>query len=118
MDNIILGLLLLSSRTIYQLRERIDKGLNMMYSSSMGSIQAAIKKLLNCGYIQAYDRGGDIVLTEKGRSVETNSYPTEDDLRIQNEYWGKKHREQYLRRKEKIFENRHARACFLCYTVP
>lgn len=52
MDNIILGLLLLSSRTIYQLRERIDKGLNMMYSSSMGSIQTAIKKLLNCGYIQ------------------------------------------------------------------
>lgn len=52
MDNIILGLLLLSSRTIYQLRERIDKGLNMMYSSSMGSIQAAIKKLLNYGYIQ------------------------------------------------------------------
>lgn len=52
MDNIVLGLLLLSSRTIYQLRERIDKGLNMMYSSSMGSIQAAIKKLLNCEYIQ------------------------------------------------------------------
>ena len=52
MDNIILGILLLSSRTIYQLRERIDKGLNMMYSSSMGSIQAAIKKLLNYGYIQ------------------------------------------------------------------
>ncbi len=52
MDNIILGLLLLSSRTIYQLRERIDKGLNMMYSSSMGSIQAAIKKLINCEYIQ------------------------------------------------------------------
>lgn len=52
MDNIILGLLLLSSRTIYQLRERINKGLNMMYSSRMGSIQAAIKKLLNYGYIQ------------------------------------------------------------------
>ena len=52
MDNIILGLLLLSSRTIYQLRERIGKGLNMMYSSSMGSIQAAVKKLFHCGYIQ------------------------------------------------------------------
>ena len=52
MDNIILGILLLSSRTIYQLRERIGKGLNMMYSSSMGSIQAAIKNLVNCGYIQ------------------------------------------------------------------
>lgn len=52
MDNIILGLLLLNNRTIYQLRDRINKGLNMMYSSSMGSIQAAIKKLLNCEYIK------------------------------------------------------------------
>lgn len=52
MDHIILGLLLLSSRTIYQLHERIEKGLHMMYSSSMGSIQAAVKKLLRCGYIQ------------------------------------------------------------------
>ena len=52
MDHIILGLLLLSSRTIYQLHERIEKGLHMMYSSSMGSIQAAVKKLSGCGYIQ------------------------------------------------------------------
>ncbi len=51
MDHIILGLLLLSDRTIYQLRERIDRGLNLMYSSSMGSIQAAIKKLLQGGCI-------------------------------------------------------------------
>lgn len=51
MDNIILGLLLMCNRTIYQLRERIDKGINLMYSSSIGSIQAAIKKLLDCGFI-------------------------------------------------------------------
>lgn len=51
MENMILGLLLLCGRTIYELRERIDKGLNLMYSSSMGSIQAAVKKLLRCGYI-------------------------------------------------------------------
>ncbi len=51
MDNIILGLLLMCNRTIYQLRERINKGINLMYSSSMGSIQAAIKKLLNSGFI-------------------------------------------------------------------
>lgn len=51
MDNIILGLLFLCNRTVYELRERIDKGLNLMYSSSMGSIQAAVKKLLHCGYI-------------------------------------------------------------------
>lgn len=51
MDNIILGLLLLSKRTIYQLHERIEKGINLMYSSSIGSIQAGIKKLLSAGYI-------------------------------------------------------------------
>ena len=51
MDNIILGLLLLHSRTIYQLRERISQGLSLMYSSSMGSIQAAVKKLLKYEYI-------------------------------------------------------------------
>ncbi|HHX69684.1 MAG TPA: PadR family transcriptional regulator [Gallicola sp.] len=52
MDNIILGLLFLQNRTIYQLRERIDKGLSLMYSSSTGSIQAAIKKLLAQGFIE------------------------------------------------------------------
>lgn len=51
MDYIILGLLLLSRRTIYQLRERIEKGIDLMYSSSMGSIQAGIKKLLSSGLI-------------------------------------------------------------------
>lgn len=51
MDHIILGLLLLQDRTIYQLRDRINKGLHLMYSSSMGSIQAAIKKLMGNGYI-------------------------------------------------------------------
>lgn len=51
MEYIILGLLLLQSRTIYQLRKRINAGLNLMYSCSMGSIQAAIKKLLKNEYI-------------------------------------------------------------------
>ena len=40
MDNIILGLLLMCNRTIYQLRDRISKGINLMYSSSMGSAAA------------------------------------------------------------------------------
>ncbi len=51
MDNIILGLLLLQPRTIYQLRKRIGKGLNLMYSCSTGSIQAAIGKLLKINAI-------------------------------------------------------------------
>ena len=48
MEHLILGLLLLRSRTIYELREAIDQGLNLMYSSSPGSIQAGLKKLLTC----------------------------------------------------------------------
>lgn len=73
MENLILGLLLLSNRTIYQLRERIGKGLNLMYSDSMGSIQAAVKKLLNCKYIQyeeLVDNGKNkkvYSITESGR---------------------------------------------------
>ena len=51
MENIILGLLLLQSRTIYQLRKLINEGLHLMYSCSMGSIQVAIKKLLRHGHI-------------------------------------------------------------------
>ncbi|MCI8735141.1 MAG: PadR family transcriptional regulator [Clostridia bacterium] len=61
MENIILGLLLLQSRTIYQLRKRINDGLNLMYSCSTGSIQAAIKKLLRNGYITVSE------ITEKGK---------------------------------------------------
>lgn len=60
MENIILGLLMLQSRTIYQLRKRINDGLSLMYSCSTGSIQAAIKKLLRNGYItvsEAADKG-------------------------------------------------------------
>lgn len=61
MENIILGLLLLQSRTIYQLRKRINNGLHLMYSCSTGSIQAAIKKLLKCGYISVKE------ITENGK---------------------------------------------------
>ena len=61
MENIILGLLLLQSRTIYQLRKRLNSGLNLMYSCSMGSIQAAIKKLLKSGYISVKE------ITENGK---------------------------------------------------
>ncbi len=75
MDNIILGLLLLKNRTIYELRERIEKGLNLMYSSSTGSIQAAIKKLMSLGlidYKEAVDGGKRkkiYSITGKGRQT-------------------------------------------------
>lgn len=71
MENIILGLLILRERTIYQLRERINKGLNLMYSGSTGSIQAAIKKLLKLEYICFRET------LEKGKHKKTYSI-TED----------------------------------------
>lgn len=74
MEYIILGLLLLQPRTIYQLRKRINSGLNLMYSCSTGSIQAAIKKLLRGGYIavEGVAEGGKLKklysITEAGGS--------------------------------------------------
>lgn len=61
MEYIVLGLLLLSDRTIYGLRDRIGKGLYLMYSSSMGSIQAAVGKLQRQGHIRYVE------FVEKGR---------------------------------------------------
>ncbi len=61
MENVILGLLLLQPRTIYQLRKRIDEGLNLMYSCSTGSIQAALRKLLKEGNIDVSE------VTEQGK---------------------------------------------------
>lgn len=55
MDSLILGLLILKSRTIYEIKEKIKSGLNLMYSNSMGSIQAAIKKLLEKGFIECIE---------------------------------------------------------------
>lgn len=51
MDKIILALLFLKSRTIYELKVKLSGDLGLLYSSSTGSIQAAIKKLLAAGFI-------------------------------------------------------------------
>lgn len=75
MDKIILALLILKSRTIYQIRNKFQKSLNLMYSSSSGSIQAAVKKLLKAGYIvsnQQVENGkckNLLEITESGREA-------------------------------------------------
>lgn len=46
MENVILSLLLLKSMTIYEMKTYIGRVLNTVCSDSMGSIQAALKKLL------------------------------------------------------------------------
>ncbi len=51
MENIILSLLLLKSTTIYEMRTYIQKVLSTVCSDSLGSMQIALKKLLEKGYV-------------------------------------------------------------------
>lgn len=51
MENIILSLLLLKSMTIYEMRVFIQQNLSTVCSDSLGSLQSAIKKLLNKNHI-------------------------------------------------------------------
>ncbi len=52
MDILILGMLMLKKLTIYEMRKHIEMNFTSMSSSSMGSIQAAIKKLLHHGMVR------------------------------------------------------------------
>lgn len=73
MENIILGLLYYKGRTIYELKLRFESSLSMMYSSSTGSIQSALKKLLRAEEVERSERyeGGRLkklyTITPKGR---------------------------------------------------
>ncbi len=51
MENIILSLLLFRAMTIYEMRTYIQQNLSTVCSDSLGSMQIAIKKLLEKGYI-------------------------------------------------------------------
>ena len=72
MENIILSLLLLRSMTIYEMRAFIQKNLEFVCSDSLGSLQSAIKKLLEneCIIICEHEEKGilkkEYQITEKG----------------------------------------------------
>ena len=55
MEHIIPGLLL-GSCSIYALRQCMEAELNLMYSSSLGSIQAAIRKLSAQGFLEVQEK--------------------------------------------------------------
>lgn len=75
MDFLILGLLLRGRMTLYEIRKKLENELNLLYSSSTGSIQSAIKKLLSKNYIHVREgRSGGrekkyYEITEDGRSA-------------------------------------------------
>ena len=51
LENIILSLLLFKAMTIYEMRTYIQQNLSTVCSDSLGSMQSAIRKLLEKGYI-------------------------------------------------------------------
>lgn len=46
----VLGLLLIKAMTIYELNRAFKQGMSLFYSASYGSLQTAVKKLLEKGY--------------------------------------------------------------------
>lgn len=72
MENIILSLLLLKRMTIYEMRAFIQKNLGTVCSDSIGSIQSALKKLIEkeCVTIREYAQKGvlkkEYQITEAG----------------------------------------------------
>ena len=51
MEHVVLGLLMIQSLTLYDLNRAFTQGISMFYSASYGSLQVAVKNLLNKGMI-------------------------------------------------------------------
>ncbi len=51
MEFVILGLLALKPRTIYEINKALERGLSLFYSASFGSINAAIARMLEKSWI-------------------------------------------------------------------
>lgn len=56
--------------------------------------------LHTCGYIQDYERGGDITLTETGRILDYNTFPDSDDRAKIDAYWEKKNQDRADKKKQ------------------
>ena len=51
MANLILGLLMIRSLTIYNIKTTLERKISPFFAASYGSIQAAIRKLLDSGHV-------------------------------------------------------------------
>lgn len=51
MEYVILGLLLISPNTLYGIHKSFEQGISMFYSASLGSLQSAVKRLEQKGWI-------------------------------------------------------------------
>jgi PadR family transcriptional regulator, regulatory protein AphA len=62
MEFVILGLLALRAMTVYEINKALDRGVSLFYNASYGSINAAIGRLLEKGWISGQEK------VEKGRN--------------------------------------------------
>ena len=75
MDYIVLGLLLLRGMTIYELNTAFKQGLSLIYSSSYGALQNAVKKLqmdAKATFVTRVENGRNkkiYSITDKGRDA-------------------------------------------------
>lgn len=75
MDKLILGLLMVKPFTVYELRQVIGQNFSSMCSNSLGSIQAALKKLVGLEavtfseYVEKGKMKKDYAITDLGRDV-------------------------------------------------
>jgi hypothetical protein len=56
MEFVILGLLALRAMTVYEINKALERGVSLFYSASFGSINAAIGRLLEKGWISGQEK--------------------------------------------------------------
>ncbi len=56
MDFSVLGLLMLFPHSLYDLKQSFSRSLSLFYSSSLGSLQVSVRKLLKRGLIEVHQR--------------------------------------------------------------
>lgn len=56
MEFVILGLLALRAMTVYELNKALERGISLFYSASLGSINAAIGRLLEKGWVSTEEK--------------------------------------------------------------
>lgn len=56
MEYVILGLLSLKARTIYEINKAIEQGVSLFYSASFGSLNIALKKMIQKGWVDIEEK--------------------------------------------------------------
>ena len=75
MENVVLGLLIIQSLTLYDINQAFKQGISMFYAASYGSLQIALKNLLSkemIGFEEMVDRGRNkkvYSITPQGRQA-------------------------------------------------